>query len=259
MNGKVGEEIRIWPFCFWNKSSEFGKNKFHYFPAKYYTYIFSPAPHPTPRYGYNNWRDPQKPSQILTKLCQHYKLDGPHFSAGKVRIGELTYCGEQFIDDEGGNGKCYLFLNDQLTLVTINIYRVSRKKRKHFFFHQINIVFCKEWYQDHWNWLSSFYSMVISQNIVITNFLFILVIFLSGIMAFFTSIHCCPEACWSVQTKQRENLWTAIPAINNSPRLNKIRKLLCFKKWLENQYYWTKSNDLGIILFRIQCFNAMKS
>ena len=126
-------QSRILPFCFWNKSSEFGKNKFHYFPAKYYTYIFSPAPHPTPRYGYNNWRDPQKPSQILTKLCQHYKLDGPHFSAGKVRIGELTYCGEQFIDDEGGNGKCYLFLNDQLTLVTINIYRVSRKKRKHFF------------------------------------------------------------------------------------------------------------------------------
>ena len=61
--------------------------------------------------------------------------------------------------------------------------------------------------------MSSFDSMVISHNIVIVNFLFILVTFQSGIMAFLTSIHCCPEAHWSVQTKQRENLWTAIPAV----------------------------------------------
>ena len=45
-------------------------------------------------------------------------------------------------------------------------------------------------------------------------------------MAFLTSIHCCPEAHWSVQTKQRENLWTAIPAINSSRRFNKICKWL---------------------------------
>ena len=47
-------------------------------------------------------------------------------------------------------------------------------------------------------------SMFISQNIVIVNFLFILVTFQSGIMAILTSIHCCPEAHWSMQTKQRE-------------------------------------------------------
>ena len=63
-----------------------------------------------------------------------------------------------------------------------------------------------------------FYSMVISQNIVIVSFLFILMTFQSGIKAFLTSIHCCPEAHWSVQTKQRENLWTAIPAVNSSRR-----------------------------------------
>ena len=72
------------------------------------------------------------------------------------------------------------------------------------------------------NWLCSFDSMVISQNIVIVNFLFILVTFQSGIMAFLTSTHCCPEAHWSMQTKQRENLWTAIPAVNSSRRFNKI-------------------------------------
>ena len=47
--------------------------------------------------------------------------------------------------------------------------------------------------------------MVISQNMVIINFLFILGTFQSGIMACLTSIHCCPVAHWSVQTKQREN------------------------------------------------------
>ncbi|XP_023341787.1 otoferlin, partial [Eurytemora carolleeae] len=30
--------------------------------------------------GYNKWRDPMKPSQILTKLCKEGKIDGPHFS-----------------------------------------------------------------------------------------------------------------------------------------------------------------------------------
>ena len=52
--------------------------------------------------------------------------------------------------------------------------------------------------------------MAISQNIVIVKLLFILVTFQAGIMAFLTSIHCCPGAHWSVQTKQRENLWTAV-------------------------------------------------
>ena len=65
--------------------------------------------------------------------------------------------------------------------------------------------------------------MVIFQNIVIVNFLFILETFQSGIMAFLTSIHCCLEAHWSVQTKQRENLWTAIPAVNSSYKFNKLR------------------------------------
>ena len=48
--------------------------------------------------------------------------------------------------------------------------------------------------------------MVISQNMVIVNFLFILVTFQAGIlvMAFLTSIHCCPDA----DTKQRENCHT---------------------------------------------------
>ena len=43
------------------------------------------------RCGYNQWRDPMKPVQLLTKLCKEGKVDGPHFNAGKVRVGEKTF------------------------------------------------------------------------------------------------------------------------------------------------------------------------
>ena len=117
---------------------------------------------------------------------------------------------------------------ERLILVTLIFENIAFLK-----FHQIKHCLLKRMIsRSHWNWLSSFDSMVISQNMVIFHFLFILVTFQSGIMAFLTSIHCCPEAHWSVQTKQRENLWTAIPTVNSSRRFNKIRKWLCFKKWL---------------------------
>uniref|UniRef100_A0A8C9XYB9 Otoferlin n=1 Tax=Sander lucioperca TaxID=283035 RepID=A0A8C9XYB9_SANLU len=37
-------------------------------------------------HGYNVWRDPMKPSQILAKLCKDGKIDGPHYGpGGKVK------------------------------------------------------------------------------------------------------------------------------------------------------------------------------
>ena len=41
--------------------------------------------------GYNQWRDPMKPVQLLTKLCKEGKVDGPHFAMGKVRVGDMTF------------------------------------------------------------------------------------------------------------------------------------------------------------------------
>ena len=100
-----------------------------------------------------------------------------------------------------------------------------------FLFHQIKHCLLKRMIPRSLKFVEySFDSMVISQNIVIVKFIFILVTFQSRIMAFLTSIHCCPKAQWSVQTKERENVWTAIPAVNSSRRFNKIRKWLCFKK-----------------------------
>ncbi|KAF0293526.1 Otoferlin [Amphibalanus amphitrite] len=40
--------------------------------------------------GYNAWRDPMRPTQILHKLCKENKLDGPHYQQGYVRIGNKT-------------------------------------------------------------------------------------------------------------------------------------------------------------------------
>uniref|UniRef100_G3PC42 Otoferlin n=1 Tax=Gasterosteus aculeatus aculeatus TaxID=481459 RepID=G3PC42_GASAC len=38
-------------------------------------------------HGYNVWRDPLKPSQILAKLCKDGKIDGPHYGpGGRVKV-----------------------------------------------------------------------------------------------------------------------------------------------------------------------------
>ena len=138
---------------------------------------------------------------------------------------------------------------------TLDFQYFDIKKYSIFLFHQIKHCLLKRMIPRSLKLVEYFDSMVISQNIVTVNFLFILVTVQSGIMAVMTYIHCCPEAhwIWSMQTKQRENLCTAIPAVNNSGRFNKICKWL-FQKMVVESILSTKSNDLGIILFRRQCF-----
>ena len=41
--------------------------------------------------GYNQWRDPLKPVQLLTRLCKEGKVDGPHFNNGKVKVDGKTF------------------------------------------------------------------------------------------------------------------------------------------------------------------------
>ncbi|XP_055296702.1 otoferlin isoform X2 [Sitodiplosis mosellana] len=41
-------------------------------------------------FGYNRWRDPMKPTQILQKLCKDNKLETPHYFQDRVVIGR--YC-----------------------------------------------------------------------------------------------------------------------------------------------------------------------
>ena len=57
------------------------------------------------RHGYNIWRDPMKPSQILTRLCKEGKVDGPHFGPpGRVKVSNRVFTGPSEIEDENGNG-----------------------------------------------------------------------------------------------------------------------------------------------------------
>nr|CAB3264595.1 otoferlin [Phallusia mammillata] len=56
-------------------------------------------------FGYNQWRDPMKPSEILKKQCKDLKVDGPHFSPGKVRVGKKVFSGPIELEDENGHKK----------------------------------------------------------------------------------------------------------------------------------------------------------
>ncbi|XP_055482436.1 otoferlin isoform X3 [Psammomys obesus] len=57
-------------------------------------------------HGYNIWRDPMKPSQILSRLCKEGKVDGPHFGPhGRVKVANRVFTGPSEIEDENGQRK----------------------------------------------------------------------------------------------------------------------------------------------------------
>uniref|UniRef100_A0A8C3JQU8 Fer-1 like family member 6 n=1 Tax=Calidris pygmaea TaxID=425635 RepID=A0A8C3JQU8_9CHAR len=54
--------------------------------------------------GYNAWRDATKPSEILTKLCKDYRIDGPFMRPGEIQVGTKVFKGQTvFMEDENGN------------------------------------------------------------------------------------------------------------------------------------------------------------
>uniref|UniRef100_A0AAY4BAX5 C2 domain-containing protein n=1 Tax=Denticeps clupeoides TaxID=299321 RepID=A0AAY4BAX5_9TELE len=73
-------------------------------------------------HGYNVWRDPQKPTQILAKLCKEGKLDGPHYGpGGRVKVVNRIFMGPTVIEDENGlwfqvSQECY----EHLALTVLN-------------------------------------------------------------------------------------------------------------------------------------------
>ncbi|GCB65661.1 hypothetical protein scyTo_0000450 [Scyliorhinus torazame] len=57
-------------------------------------------------HGYNMWRDPVKPTQLLTKLCKEGKVDGPHFGpGGRAKVANRVFTGPTEIEDENGAKK----------------------------------------------------------------------------------------------------------------------------------------------------------
>ncbi|MFT7797485.1 otoferlin isoform X5 [Arapaima gigas] len=54
-------------------------------------------------HGYNAWRDPLKPTQILAKLCKEGKVEGPHYGpGGRVKVANKVFLGPTEIEDENG-------------------------------------------------------------------------------------------------------------------------------------------------------------
>jgi len=53
--------------------------------------------------GYNAWRDPMKPTAILSRLCKEGKVDGPHYQPGKVRVANRIFTAplDNMEDEEG--------------------------------------------------------------------------------------------------------------------------------------------------------------
>ncbi|KAM9316351.1 LOW QUALITY PROTEIN: otoferlin [Gastrophryne carolinensis] len=57
-------------------------------------------------HGYNMWRDPMKPSQILSKLCKEGKIEGPNYGpGGRVKVLNRVFTGPTEIEDENGQKK----------------------------------------------------------------------------------------------------------------------------------------------------------
>ncbi|CAM9619621.1 unnamed protein product [Lampetra fluviatilis] len=54
-------------------------------------------------HGYNTWRDPMKPTQILAKLCKDNKVDGPHYGpGGRVKVANRIFNGPTEMEDDNG-------------------------------------------------------------------------------------------------------------------------------------------------------------
>lgn len=54
-----------------------------------------------PSEGYNAWRDSIQPTELLIKLCKENRLDNPHFSPGRITIGNKVFTGKTVFADEG--------------------------------------------------------------------------------------------------------------------------------------------------------------
>ncbi|XP_055886227.1 otoferlin-like isoform X5 [Biomphalaria glabrata] len=68
-------------------------------------------------HGYNAWRDPQKPTQILARLCKDSKVDGPYYQPGKVRVSNRIFTAPMELEDENGMKKA---TDEHLALAALN-------------------------------------------------------------------------------------------------------------------------------------------
>lgn len=63
-------------------------------------------------FGFNKWRDPLRPTQVLAKIAKEEGLDGPNYSTGRVRIDNKTFVAPSQILEESGKIMYYYVEGD---------------------------------------------------------------------------------------------------------------------------------------------------
>ena len=81
------------------------------------------------RFGFNKWRDPMRPTQILAKICKEEGLDGPHYSTGRVRIDNKVFGATSQVLEESGmfwqfNNSYRTSLSEVFLSVTLDRYEL---------------------------------------------------------------------------------------------------------------------------------------
>lgn len=71
------------------------------------------------REGYNAWRDPMRPTQILLKLCKENRVDGPFYQPGKVRVGNRIFNVPLEVEDEAGRTLIKIYISGFLFCVLL--------------------------------------------------------------------------------------------------------------------------------------------
>ncbi|XP_069175829.1 otoferlin isoform X3 [Procambarus clarkii] len=69
--------------------------------------------------GYNQWRDPMKPTQVLARLCKEGRLDGPHYGPCKVRVANRTFTVQNDDEHDPNRGR-FLVSEEQLALAVLH-------------------------------------------------------------------------------------------------------------------------------------------
>ena len=82
------------------------------------------------RFGFNKWRDPLRPTQILSRICKDEGLDGPHFSTGRVKIDNKVFVAQSQIQEENGEFCSNKFLIIKRRTMAMLIPRVRSKECK---------------------------------------------------------------------------------------------------------------------------------
>ena len=54
------------------------------------------------RFGYNLWRDAEKPTTILSKLCRDLKISEPLYKGSRVKVGGKVFRAPTTLTDEMG-------------------------------------------------------------------------------------------------------------------------------------------------------------